>query len=785
MGDRLHLGFKLDSVTVIPVRGELVSGQGKLQRVPPRAMEVLLCLAREPGQLVSRRRLREMVWGRNPVSDDALTRCVRELRQLLGDVAEDPRFIQTIPGRGYRLIPEPRPINRMESEYPEDRGAGVAPGVGLFAELRRRKVFRVGASYAVVAWLVLQVADVVLDALPLPEGSMTFLIVALAMGFPVSLVLAWVFELTPQGVKLDATAGEPGATGGAQGVHPMVYAVGAVSALAVGMLAYLLTSGSQGNVASAPPQESIAVLPFVNMSDSAQNEYFSDGLTEEILNVLARISELQVASRTSAFYFKGKDLEITDIASRLSVRYVLEGSVRLSGATMRVTAQLIDGENGFHLWSETYDRSSKDIFAVQSDIAQQVARNLKLVLSSASRNALARPPTDNYEAYDFYLRGRDYLRRPQAEDNLENALRMFDQAVTLDPAFALAQAGICETRLLQYRRNTEPALFEQAERACHRALTRGRDSVEVLVALGTLHQVSGQLDAALEEFDRAIAAQPRFAAAHMGRADVLDLAGRTGEAEAGYKEAIEIDRGYWEGFQALGNFYFENGRYAEAVQQYQEVIRRTPDNASAFNNVGAAYFLMGDFQSAAEIWLKSLEILPSMSAYSNVGTMYYYLGRFEDAIRMFQKAVDLAPERYLFRGGLADAMIQLPSRHSEALQAYRKAAELVDQALRINPGDADAMAEGARYRAALGEHERAAQLIDAASAVDPGSYYLYYNKAQVQIAAGELALAEESLMRAVELGFQRDLLAVDAAFAVLRGRPRFEALVGKRPTASD
>jgi TolB-like protein/Flp pilus assembly protein TadD len=611
------------------------------------------------------------------------------------------------------------------------------------------------------------------------------LIVALAMGFPVAVVLAWVFELTPQGVQVDSAGKQRDGGGEVQKVHPVVYAVGAVSALAVGMLAYLLTSGEGRAPDDVSPQESIAVLPFVNMSDSRENEYFSDGLTEEILNVLARIGELRVASRTSAFYFKGKDVELTDIASRLSVRYVLEGSVRLSGATMRVTAQLIDGQSGFHLWSETYDRDSKDIFAVQSDIAQQVARNLKLVLSSASKSALARPPTDNYEAYDFYLRGRDYLRRPQTDDSLDNAIRMFDQAVELDPGFSLAQAGICETRLFQYRRTTAPALFEQAEKACHRALTRAGDAVEVLVALGTLHQVSGQLAEALDEFDKAIAMQPRFAAAHMGRADVLDLAGRAEEAEAAYKEAIEIDRGYWEGFMALGNFYFGNGRYAEAVEQYQEVIRRTPDNASAFSNIGAAYFLMGDFQSAAEIWLKSLEILPSMSSYANVGAMYYYLGRFEDAVRMFQKAIEIAPDRYVAWGGLGDAMIHMPGRRVEALQAYKKAAELVDQALSVNPGDAEAMSEGARYWAALGDHERAAALIEASSALDPRSYYLYYSKAQVLIARGDLALAEESLMRAVELGFQRDLLAVDASLEALKGRPRFEALAGTRSTGSD
>lgn len=782
MGDHLHIGFRLNECLVRPIRNS-IEGPGGVQQVSARAMEVLLTLARKPGFVLSRRQLRDEVWGRDEVSSTVVTRSVGELRHALGDQADSPRFIQTIPGRGYRLIPDPIPLDEVpprtaSSLLEPEPVEKLAPTLfGFITDLARRKVYRVAASYLVASWVVLQVADVILDALPLPAYSMTFLVVALAMGFPVAVVLAWAFQWTPQGLMVEGFGGRLRDFSAGAKPAALVYVVAGVSALLVGSGAYMLTAGDQATDLPLPAAESIAVLPFVNFSDNAANEYFSDGLTEEVLNVLANMDNLQVASRTSSFYFKGKDLDIKDIAKSLNVRYLLEGSVRLAGDSMRITAQLIDGQNGFHIWSGTYDRDTSDVFAVQSDIARQVARNLKVMISNQVENILDKPPTENLDAYDAYLRGRDFLRRPKTDANLANAVNQFQQATTLDSAFGMAYAGTCEARLGQYQLNADSSLFELAEKACNRAMTRDANSAEVALALGKLHLLSGQYDLAMEEIDRSLALKPRWVDARLSRAEVLAASGFPAEAEQEMKTAIAINPGYWEAYGRLGGFYFNRGRYDEAITNYQEMVERTPDSASAYNNLASAYYLKGDLQSASEIWLKALATIPSAGMYYNIGSMYFYLRRFEDAISMYRNAIDLAPDEYLYWGGLGEAGRQLPDAWNQAEAAYRKAFQLGEAMLAINPDNTEVMNNLAPFYAAVGNFDKAFALLDAASGGSSEDPYFFYNTAMVNVRAGNSVKAEDALMKAVELGYPVVLLPMDAGLDPLQGRPRYEALV--------
>jgi len=782
VGDHLHIGFRLIEFIVRPIRNS-IEGPAGARQVSARSMEVLLALARKPGWVLTRGQLSEQVWGDTDVSATVVTRSVGELRQALGDQADSPRFIQTIPGRGYRLIPDPLPLAEV---LPETASSLVEPEpveeqaptlFGFITDLARRKVYRVAASYLVASWVLLQVADVILDALPLPAYSMTFLVVALAMGFPVAVVLAWAFQWTPQGLMVESVGGRLCAASAGAKPGRLVYMVAGVSAVLVGTGAYLLTSSDAVPERPLAAGESIAVLPFVNFSDNPANEYFSDGLTEEVLNVLAQLGNLQVASRTSSFYYKGKDLDIKDIARSLNVRYLLEGSVRLAGDDMRITAQLIDGQNGYHLWSGAYDRKTEDVFAVQSDIARQVARNLKVVLTSNLENTLEQVPTENWEAYDAYLRGRDYLRRSNSPGNLNNAALQFQQATTLDPAFGLAYAGTCEARLAQYRQNSESSLFEQAEKACNRAMTRDGNSAEVALALGKLHLLSGQNDLAMEEIERALALKPRWVDARLGRAAGLVASGLYEDAEEELKHAIEIDPGYWDAYQQLGSFYFNRGRYDEAIANYQEVVKRTPDNASAFNNLASAYYLKGDLQNASEIWLKAVAIVPSASMYYNIGTMYFYLRRFDDAVSMYRRAIELSPDEFLYWGGVGEASRVLPDAWNQAEAAYRKAFQLGEAMLAINPDNVDVMNNLAPFYAGTGEFDKAFTLLAAARSKSSEDYYYFYNTALVNLRAGNPVKAEDALMRAVELGYPVVLLSMDAGLDPLQGRPRFEALV--------
>ena len=300
----------------------------------------------------------------------------------------------------------------------------------LLAELKGRGVYRVAAIYAAASWALLQVADIIFPMVGLPQWAVTMVLAAAALGFPVAIVLAWLFDITPQGiVETDASTTNFGRLRLSPAKLIELSLLLALVCL-VGFLYIdrLSVSGAERARLSRDPtaqaslaengRPSIAVMPFINLSGSAELEYFGDGLAEEILNLLAKLNELNVAARTSSFYFKNKDADILEIGQHLGVRHVLEGSVRQQNGQVRVTAQLIDASNGFHLWSETYDRDLKDSFLIQDEISRQVVQNLQVILSASSREILDRRPLLDPVAYDYYLRGLNYVLLPPGEKGL-------------------------------------------------------------------------------------------------------------------------------------------------------------------------------------------------------------------------------------------------------------------------------------------------------------------------------------------------------------------------------
>lgn len=319
--------------------------------------------------------------------------------------------------------------------------------MSLFTELKRRNVFRVAAAYAVVTWLVIEVADTIFPRLTLPDWTVTFVMALLLLGFPVAVFLAWAFELTPEGIKPTETVPEERSIARTTG-QKLNYVIIAGLALALGYFVWesrfagLDEIGeAKSEVAEAISDKSVAVLPFVNMSSDEEQEYFADGLTEEILNSLARLPELKVTSRTSSFHFKGRDDPIHQIAATLGVSHLVEGSIRRAGDQLRVTAQLVRAEDGFHLWSETYDRPANDIFEVQEDIAENIATALDIFLDDEKRSTMFAAGTRNVAAFEAFLKGRmlyDRGHRVFSSEDRWEANRFLEQAILLDPAFSAA-----------------------------------------------------------------------------------------------------------------------------------------------------------------------------------------------------------------------------------------------------------------------------------------------------------------------------------------------------------
>ena len=344
--------------------------------------------------------------------------------------------------------------------------------MGLLTELKRRNVIRVGALYLVAGWLVIQISDVVFPALGVPDFGLRFIIGFLIVCFPLALIFSWVYEMTPEGIKkerdIDRTHSITPETG--QKINALIIVLLVLAIVAVvadrmipepPTVATTLAQDDsprggeiQRDQATEPaestdemprntaPEKSVAVLPFVNMSNDPENEFFSDGLSEELLNVLAGIPGLYVAARTSSFYFKGHTGDIGEIALKLRVRNVLEGSVRKSGDRVRITAQLIDATNGYHLWSDTFDRNIEDVFAVQDEISQHVAEALQVALLSGDEPAReADKPTENMDAYLAFLRGQQHVNAGGV-DGFVSAVADFEEAIELDPGFAEAHASL-------------------------------------------------------------------------------------------------------------------------------------------------------------------------------------------------------------------------------------------------------------------------------------------------------------------------------------------------------
>ena len=539
----------------------------------------------------------------------------------------------------------------------------------------------------------------------------------------------------------------------------------------------------RGGPAAPPLTRAIAVLPFANLGAGAESDYFSDGLAEEILNLLTRVRELKVAAGASSFGFKGRKVELADVAHRLGVDVVLVGSVRREKEHLRVGAELVDARSGFRVWSEIYDRRLEDVFAIQDDIARQVVGALAIVLSR-TESELRKPPTPDLVAYDLYLRGRAALRLPVTAEHLDQAAAAFDQAIARDGAFGPAHAGLCEAWLGRYELGRAPDSFARAERACREALARGSDAAELHVALGRLHLASGRHADAERDFRKALSLPERPIEALLGLARVQAAQHRTEDARRTFDLAHQLEPGDRRVYDQTAAFLFANGRYAEAAAQFAQVVSRTAENAEDLTNLGAAHYLAGNFEQASRAWHAALALSPNVAAYSNVGSSYYYLRRFEDAAAMYRKAIELTPEDHRLWGNLGDAYMGVSGRTADARRAYEKAVALAEQRLHIDATDAQASAELAHYHARLGHAAQARALAREAVAADARNPYVRYYAALVSVTNGELDLALDHLERALALGYQPEVLAADAGLAALRDEPRFKALSTPRRSRS-
>jgi len=531
--------------------------------------------------------------------------------------------------------------------------------MSLFAELKRRNVFKVGAAYLVMAWLVMQVTDVVLNNVEAPGWVFHVVTMFLVMGFLFALFFAWVYEMTPEGLKREKDVDRSQSITTQTGRKLDVLVIGFL-ALALGYFAFdkfvlgarrdaaLVEATTQALTEQAAEQEapvdetpSIAVLPFVNMSSDAEQEYFSDGLSEELLNLLAKIPDLRVTSRSSAFFYKGKDIKIADVGRELNVANVLEGSVRKAGNTIRVTAQLIRVEDDVHLWSETYDRSLEDVFAIQDEIAASVVDQLRVELLGDAPNVAETDP----EAYALYLQARELGRQFTAE-GFSHSIELYERVLAIDPDYAPAWLGISMNYVNQAAANLRDYKegFAQALQMTQKALSIDPDFARAHSQLGWIAMYGdGDLAAAARHFEKALQLEPGDVRTISNAASLTYALGRLDQTIALEEFALARDPVSPTVHNNIASSYVAAGRYDDAITALETTLRLSPGRIISNYAMGVAYLLKGDAEAALESMQR--ETLEEVKL-SGLSLAWYTLGREAEADAALQELIDNYAEDY-------------------------------------------------------------------------------------------------------------------------------------------
>jgi TolB-like protein/Flp pilus assembly protein TadD len=495
--------------------------------------------------------------------------------------------------------------------------------MSLFAELKRRNVFRVGIAYAVTSWLLIQVSDILLESIGTPPWVMQTIFVVLAVGFVITLFFAWAFELTPEGVKREKDVDRSDSIAPRTG-QKLNLGIVALLLITLAYVAYdklvlddLLETGPVATAelpatrAEVPPDpeevteisepadtpKSIVVLPFVNMSSDPDQEYFSDGLSEELLNVLAQVKDLRVISRTSAFAFKGKDMDIPTIAAQLGVSHVLEGSVRKAGNDVRITAQLIEVATDSHLWSEAYNRNLENIFEIQEEISKAIAAELQVTLGTSANTG---NPTDNLEAWQLFLRGRN-LYQNRGEAQLERSVSLLKQAVALDPGFAEAWANLAAASIVYgYGRDDDfEVYYRDGRQAALRAIEIDPNNGFAHAVLGLVNVGNLAWEDAMRELDRAIELNPNETNSLLWKGIALNGLGYVDQALAILLQAEQLDPVFTNLQNWLAITYENKGDFESARRCEQKILRLDPDFEQ--NDLGTYELYSGNLDAAEQI----------------------------------------------------------------------------------------------------------------------------------------------------------------------------------------
>jgi len=532
----------------------------------------------------------------------------------------------------------------------------------LFEELKRRRVIRVATLYIIAFWPIIQIVDILSPTLNLPDSVIRYLVFAFIGGFPVMLILAWVFDINREGISVTAKDGviEPSALSRERspiiGGRSELLVVAVLVVLVIGLFVVqsrmeqeveILTSvpaTTPGTEALAVDTHSIAVLPFVSFSEANRDQLFADGLTEELLTVLSRVKELRVVARTSSFAYRGVNKNVIDIGRELNVAVILEGSVRRNDIddTIRVTAQLIETKKGRHMWSKTYDRQYRDIFKIQDDISASVVKELEITMLGEDRKKLLSRSSASPEAMVAYGIGQAELSR-RTEVSLKDAARFFQKAITEDENYSDAYAGLATAYALMVNYGYAPK--EQylilSQEAIDRSLSLDPASGIAFAAQGLIHMENMQSEQAMSALEKAMTLNPSYAMAPMWYAGLIE---NQTERLSWYEKAYELDpKSPVVGFN-IANIMLEQGRDVEAMQVFVKIVEADPYYPGAYHLVARINEQRGRLDEALQHYKRAFELQPNIKYSSGIANLYVDMGEFESAQKWIEIVSEEAPD---------------------------------------------------------------------------------------------------------------------------------------------
>ena len=551
--------------------------------------------------------------------------------------------------------------------------------MSFFAELKRRNVYKVAIAYAVVSWLLIQAASIFLPAFDAPPWVMNIFIIVVIFGFPVSLILSWAFEITPEGIKLESEI-EPTKSIARRTGRKIVAVTIALAVVAAGLFMYQLVRSKSDTL--GPPttatiaNKSIAVLPFDNLSRDPDNAYFCEGVQDEILTRLAKVADLKVISRTSTQHFKSAPENLPQIAKQLGVAHILEGSVQKANDQVRVNVQLINALTDAHLWADTYDRKLTDIFAVESEIAKTIAETLQARLTGSEKSSIAKTPTVNPEAYELYLKGRFFWNKRSGTD-LRKAIDYFERAIAKDPNYALAYVGLADSHLLlsSYASVSPRESLPPAKAALKKALSLDDSLAEAHASSGLLATLELDLQRAIDELQRAIKLKPNYATAHHWLSLGFTTLGQFDPAISEAKRAVELDPLSLIINADYGWVYFNGHRYDQAEAQVRKTLEIDPNFFLAHYYLGAVLQFKGHVAQGIPEFQKAFDLNGDPYSRAMLGQAYARNGQPEQARKVVASLNEEAKSKYVapYALALVDTALGEKQRAIEELEhAYQQ-----------------------------------------------------------------------------------------------------------------